>query len=395
MKPQALQGIRVLDLTQIYQGPYASFLMAMAGAEVIKIEPIGGERTRRGGGVDTPLAFAMLNSNKKSITLDLKSARGKELLLSLVEKADMLIENYAAGTMDRLGLGWDVLRARNPRLIYGSANGYGSYGPDWDQLAMDHTVQAMSGMMSITGEDGGPPARSGGQVCDFMGGIHFYGALMTALLGRERTGVGTIIESAMLEAIYFNISSEYSHYHRTGEIPPRRGDKSAGLTTPYGRYECKDGGWVALIIVSEAQWKSLARLIGRPELADDPAYDGNPNRNPKEPEINDMITAWTITQTRDEAYEKMKAARIPVAPVRDVEEVMNDRHLHARGMLNRMRHPYMGDVVLPSSPLRLFEYETSPLQFFPEIGADKRAVLGELLGLDDAAIDELSRSGVI
>jgi CoA:oxalate CoA-transferase len=122
MKPQPLQGIRVLDLTQIYQGPYASFLMAMGGAEVIKIEPLGGERTRRGGGKDTPLAFAMLNSNKKSLTLDLKSPRGKELLLSMVEKADMLIENYAAGTMDRLGLGWDVLRARNPRLIYGSAH---------------------------------------------------------------------------------------------------------------------------------------------------------------------------------------------------------------------------------------------------------------------------------
>ena len=164
MKPQPLAGIRVLDLTQIYQGPYASFLMAMGGAEIIKIEPIGGERTRRGGGTETPLAFAMLNSNKKSLTLDLKSQKGKDLLLAMVEKADMLIENYAAGTMDRLGLGWDVLRSRNPRLIYGSANGYGSSGPDWDQLAMDHTVQAASGMMSITGEEGGPPARSGGQV---------------------------------------------------------------------------------------------------------------------------------------------------------------------------------------------------------------------------------------
>lgn len=394
MKPQPLQGIRVLDLTQIYQGPYASFLMAMGGAEVIKIEPIGGERTRRGGGKDTPLAFAMLNSNKKSLTLDLKSERGKELLLSMVEKADVLIENYAASTMDRLGLGWDVLRARNPRLIYGSANGYGSFGPDWDQLAMDHTVQAMSGMMSITGEDGGPPARSGGQVCDFMGGIHFYGALVTALLGRERTGVGTMVESAMIEAIYFNISSEYSHYHRTGEIPPRRGDKSAGLTTPYGRYECKDG-WVALIIVSEAQWKSLCRLIGRPELADDPAYEGNPNRNPMEPEINEMISAWTRTQTRDEAYEKMKAARLPIGAVRDVEEVMHDPHLHARGMLNTMQHPYMGEVVLPSSPLRLFDYETSPLQFFPEPGADGRAVLNELLGLSDGDLDDLASSGVI
>lgn len=394
MKPQPLAGIRVLDLTQIYQGPYASFLMAMGGAEIIKIEPIGGERTRRGGGTETPLAFAMLNSNKKSLTLDLKSQKGKDLLLAMVEKADMLIENYAAGTMDRLGLGWDVLRARNPRLIYGSANGYGSSGPDWDQLAMDHTVQAASGMMSITGEEGGPPARSGGQVCDFMGGIHFYGALVTALLGRERTGLGTRVESAMIEAIYFNISSEYSHYHRTGEIPPRRGDKSAGQTTPYGRYECKDG-WVALIIVSEPQWKSLCKLVGRPELADDPEYEGNPMRNPKEEEINEMISAWTRTQTRDEAFEKMKAARLPVAPVRNVEEVMNDRHLHARGMLNRMQHPYMGEVILPSSPLRLFEYETSPLEFFPEIGAHSAEILSDLLGMTEADVKALADEGVI
>ncbi len=227
-----------------------------------------------------------------------------------------------------------------------------------------------------------------------MGGIHFYGALVTTLLGRERTGLGTRVESAMIEAIYFNISSEYSHYHRTGEIPPRRGDKSAGLTTPYGRYECKDG-WVALIIVSEPQWKNLCKLIGRPELADDPAYEGNPNRNPMEEEINEMISAWARTQTRDEAFEKMKTARLPVAPVRNVEEVMNDRHLHARGMLNRIRHPYMGDVVLPSSPLLLFEYETSALQFFPEIGADSASVLGDLLGMTDADVQALADEGVI
>lgn len=394
MKPQALEGIRVLDLTQIYQGPYATFLMAMAGAEVIKIEPPGGERTRRGGGEATPLAFAMLNSNKKSLTLDLKKPRAKELLLSMVEKADVICENFAPGTMERLGLGWEVLSARNPRLIYGAANGYGSFGPDWDQLAMDHTIQAASGIMSITGETGGPPARAGGQVCDFMGGIHFYGALMTALLGRERTGAGTRVESAMIEAIYFNISSEYSHYHRTGEIPPRRGDKSAGQTAPYGRYECTDG-WVALIVVSEPQWKSLCRLVGREDLADDPAYEGAPNRHAHEDEINAMISAWTREQTREEVFQKMRAARLPVAPVRDVAEVMADPHLHARGMLHRMHHPYMGDVVLPTSPLRLFEYETSPLQFFPEPGADSAAVLGEWLGLDAGAVEGLRGDGVV
>lgn len=394
MKPLPLAGIRVLDLTQIYQGPYATFMMAMGGAEVIKIEPPGGERTRRGGGENTPLAFAMLNSNKKSITLDLKRQRAKDLFLDMVEHADMVTENFAPGTMDRLGIGWEAMRARNPKLIYGSANGYGSFGPDWDQLAMDHTVQAASGIMSVTGEEGGPPARAGGQVCDIMGGAHFYGALVTALLGRERTGEGTRVESAMVEAIYFNISSEYSHYHRTGEIPPRRGDKSAGQTAPYGRYQCTDG-WVALIVVSEPQWKSLCRLLGREELADDPAYAGPVLRNGREEEINGMISDWTRDQSREAVFAKMRAARLPVAPVRDVAEVMNDRHLHERGMLNRMAHPYMGDVVLPSSPLRLFDYERPPVEFFPEIGANNQDVLADLLGMSEGDVQALAADGVI
>lgn len=394
MKPLPLAGIRVLDLTQIYQGPYATFMMAMGGAEVIKIEPPGGERTRRGGGENTPLAFAMLNSNKKSITLDLKRQKAKDLFLDMVEHADMVTENFAPGTMDRLGIGWEAMRARNPKLIYGSANGYGSFGPDWDQLAMDHTVQAASGIMSVTGEAGGPPARAGGQVCDIMGGAHFYGALVTALLGRERTGEGTRVESAMVEAIYFNISSEYSHYHRTGEIPPRRGDKSAGQTAPYGRYQCTDG-WVALIVVSEPQWKSLCRLLGREELADDPAYAGPVLRNGREEEINGMISDWTRDQSREAVFAKMRAARLPVAPVRDVAEVMNDRHLHERGMLNRMAHPYMGDVVLPSSPLRLFDYERPPVEFFPEIGANNKDVLADLLGMSEGDVQALAADGVI
>ena len=391
MSLQPLHGIRVLDLTQIYQGPYASFLLAMSGAEVIKIEPLGGERTRRGGGAETPLAFAMLNSNKKSLTLNLKEQRGKELLLAMVTKADLLIENYAAGTMDRLGLGWDVLHAANPKLIYGAAHGY---GPEWDQLAMDHTIQAASGMMSVTGEAGGPPARSGGQVCDIMGGIHFYGALVTALLGRERTGLGTRVESAMIEAIYFDLSSEYSHYHRTGEVPPRRGDKSAGMTAPYGRYECSDG-WIALICVSEPQWHSIARLMGREDLVNDPEYAGAPNRFNHEDEINAMISAWASERTRDEAFAEMRDARIPVAPVRDIAEAMANPHLHARGMLHNMQHPYMGDVVLPSSPLRLLDYERLPVQFFPEAGADSQSVLGELLGLSEAEVAALAKDKVI
>ena len=152
MQGKPLEGIRVVDLTQIYQGPYAAFLMAMAGAEVVKVEPLTGERMRGAGGARTPMAFAMLNSNKKSVTLDLKHEKGKELLKALVNEADVLLENFAPGTMDRLGIGWDVLREINPKLIYGCGTGYGLSGPDFDLLAMDHTIQAASGIMSVTGD---------------------------------------------------------------------------------------------------------------------------------------------------------------------------------------------------------------------------------------------------
>lgn len=394
MQAQPLQGVKVLDLTQIFQGPYASFLMAMAGAEIVKVESHAGDRIRRGGGVDTPLAFAMLNSNKKCVTLDLKHPKGKEILKSMAKEADVMMENFAAGTMDRLGLGWEVMREVNPRLIYGTATGYGVTGPDMDQLAMDHTVQAAAGVMSVTGETGGPPARAGGTPSDIMGGIHFYAGILSALLGRNVTGKGTRVEVAMQEAMYFVLSSEYAAYHRTGELPERRGDKTAANSAPYGRYECKDG-WIALIVVSEPQWHRLTELVGRPELAHDPEYASPALRYRFEAEINEMIGAWAKARTKDEAYHAIRDARIPVAPVRDVVEVMNDPHMHERGMLHRMSHPYIGDIILPSSPIRLSEFPPSEIEFFHEPGADNREVYSDWLGLSEAEIETLTNEKVI
>jgi crotonobetainyl-CoA:carnitine CoA-transferase CaiB-like acyl-CoA transferase len=394
MQQTPLSGIKVLDLTQIFQGPYAAFLMAMAGADVVKVEPPGGERMRQGGGAKTPLSFAMLNSNKRSITLDLKNPRGKELLKDMAREADVLLENFAAGTMDRLGLGWEVMHAINPRLIYGSATGYGLSGPDRDLLAMDHTVQAASGLMSITGEAGGPPARAGGTPCDIMGGIHLYAGVLQALLGRNATGKGTLVEVAMIEAMYFTLASDLAGYHRTGALPERRGDKTPANTAPYGRYRCKDG-WFALICVSEAQWERLLDVVGRPELKGDPGYGSREKRHAREAEINAMIEAWSATLTRDEAFAILRESRVPVAPIRNLEDVKNDPHMHARGTLQHATHPVMGEIVLPNPPIRLSEYERPPLQFFHEPGEDSAAVLQDWLGLDDAAIADLREAHVV
>lgn len=391
---QTLTGIRVLDLTQIYQGPYCAFLMAMAGAEIVKVEPHGGERLRRGGGKETPLAFAMLNSNKRSLTLNLKHERGKAVFKSLAECADVVLENFAPGVMDRLGLGYDVLKQLNPRLIYGSATGYGLSGPDRDQLAMDHTIQAVSGIMSLTGEEGGPPSRSGGTPCDIMGGIHLYAGIMEALLARERTEKGTLVEVAMIEAMYFTLSSDLTYLAATGELPKRRGDRTNTTTTPYSRYPCKDG-WIALISVAEVHWIRILEVIGRTDLIGNPDYEGTPNRYAREAEINAMITAWTESRPQDEVIQAMREKKIPVAPVRNLDTVRNDPHMHERGMLKRMSHPDLGDVVLPRSPIRMSEFEMSELTFFPQPGADSATVLDEWLGMTPDDIAALKADGVI
>ena len=391
---QVLEGIRVLDLTQIYQGPYAAFLLAMAGADVVKVEPPGGERMRRGGGKETPVAFAMLNSNKQSLTLNLKHDDGKALFLSLAEKADIVMENFAPGTMDRLGIGYDILARINPRMIYASATGYGLSGPDRDQLAMDHTIQASSGIMGVTGEIGGPPARAGGTPCDIMGGIHLHAGILQALLGRGRNGKGALVEISMQESMYFVLASEFSYLHATGELPPRRGDKTNTVTTPYGRYECSDG-WIAVISVAETHWCRILEVIGRADLIGDPDYADNKNRHAREDKINQMIGDWCRGLTQKEAFAIMREKKIAVAPIRNLKDVCDDRHMHERGMLQNVEHPYMGPMVLPNSPIRLSEFETSELRLYSEPGADGAAVLGDWLAMDGQTIAGLAKRGVI
>ena len=287
-----LAGLKIIDLTQIYQGPYAAFLFAMAGADVIKVEPTNGERLRGAGGAKTPLAFAMLNSNKKSITLNLRDDEGKKLLRKLVRDADILLENYAPGVMDRLGVGWEELKKINPNLVYGSGTGYGLSGPDKDLLAMDHTIQAASGVMSSTGDEDAPPSRSGGAPCDIMGGIHMYAGVLAALQGRAATGKGTRVEVSMLESMYFTLCSELSILHSTGEIPPRNSARSPSGVCPYGRYPCKDG-WIVIICVAEAHWHSVLDVIGKPDQKTNHDFRNSLARKKREHLVDAMINAWS------------------------------------------------------------------------------------------------------
>ncbi len=390
-----LAGITVLDFGQVYQGPYATLLMAKAGADVIKIEPPDGEPLRRralAAGEDTTLPMAMLNANKRAVTLNLKSPAGKDLLKQMAARADVLLENFSRGTLDGLGVGYDVLRQVNPRLIYATGTGFGISGPDRDILAMDSTIQAASGIMSVTGDPDGPPMKAGPALVDIMGGIHLYAAVMTALLQRITTGQGQLVEVAMQEAVYPALASSYDYHLRTGKVPPRAGNRQSALASaPYNVFRTRDG-WVSVHLITETHWQNLLRAMGRDDLLDDPRFSSNAARARNMAETEALVTAWTSGLDKAEVAAVAKRLKIPVAPVRNAVEVMNDPHMHGRGMLQRIDHPSLGPIVVPNSPLRLHGADRVEPVPSPSLGQHNREIYGDWLGLDVAALE---RAGAI
>lgn len=381
---QPLEGVTVIDLSQIYNGPYATFLMAAAGARVIKVEPPGGEPLRRRGVVGgAALPFAMLNGCKECVVLDLKSETGKAALLALVDGADVIVENYAPGTMDRLGLSAAVLQARNPRLIYASSSGFGSDGPYKSYPAMDLTVQAMAGVMHTTGFPDRPPVKAGPALCDFFAGIHLYGAIATALYDRERTGVARKLEVAMQDAVYASLSSSLGmHWGTLGQDnppPPRTGNRHGGLAeAPYNVYPTRDG-YIAIICVGEVHWRALTKAMGREDLSDDPRYTSLKSRVAAMDEVDALVSAWTSTRTKDEVFGTLMAHKVACAPVRTLDEVTNDPNMHARGALQWQDHPELGRIVVQHSPLRYAGVPLRELQPSRPLGADTETVLAGVL----------------
>ena len=390
-----LAGITVLDFGQVYQGPYATMLMARAGADVVKVEPPQGEPLRRRAppGKSTTFPIAMLNSNKRAITLNLKHARGRELLFRMAEKADVLLENFAPGVMDRLGVGWRVLHEVNPRLVYASGTGYGLSGPDRDNLAMDLTIQAVSGLIATTGFPDGPPVKAGPAVVDFISGIHLYAATITALFERERTGIGRLVEVAMQEAAYATLTSQLQAYHETGKAPSRSGNSSWGRV-PINVYPAKDG-YVAMNIAVEEHWHNLLKAMGREDMREDPRFADNAARVKHREQVDAAIAAWTQTLGKMEIFQVAKERRIPLAPVREVDEVMHDAHMHERGFLDEIEHDEIGPITVPNSPLRFHGADPAPTAPSPKLGQHNDEIYGGWLGLSADEIADLKQSGVI
>jgi CoA:oxalate CoA-transferase len=392
-----LTGLLVLDLGQIYNGPYCSFLLARAGATVIKIEPPGGENMRRravvGGAI---LPFAMLNSNKRFITLNLKSEAGRDLLRDLSVKADVVVENFAPGVMDRLGVGPQALLKRNPRLVYGAGSGFGWTGPYREYPAMDLTVQAMSGVMSITGEADGPPMKAGPALCDFFGGVHLYGAIVTALFERERTGEGRFVEVAMLDAVYPSLSSALGLWYGTqGAAPARTGNRHSGLAeAPYNVYPTNDG-WLALICVTDQHWQSLTTAMERVDLQSDERLGSLKGRVANMDEVDALVSAWTRRFGKEELFALLMRHRVPCAPVRELSEVTSDAHMRQRGTLQTIHHPTLGEIPLYAGPMRFEGSDEIEIEPSKALGADTDDILAELLGKSAADISALRQMGAV
>ncbi|RJG04515.1 CaiB/BaiF CoA transferase family protein [Noviherbaspirillum sedimenti] len=392
-----LSGITVIDLSHVYNGPYATFLMAMAGATVIKVEPFQGEHLRsRGDMGGAALPFAMLNSNKKPVTLNLKSEKGRELFKKMVKRADILVENFAPGVMNRLGIGAAELHKINPRLVYGSSSGYGKDGPYRDYPAMDLVMQAMCGVIDSTGFPEQPPVKSGAALCDFMAGIHLYAAIMTALYEREHTDKGRVVEVSMQDATYASLASNLGMLHARGDAAPARtGNRHGGLgISPYNVYRTKDG-YVVLNAPGDHHFRSILDVMGRSDLKEDPRFLTRSSRVENFAAVDELIEGWTLTLGRNDVAQRMLAEKVPCAPVRNLSEVMHDENMHARGSLQWVNHPDLGRVVLPHSPLVFEGTQRREIEPSLPLGSANEAVFGEWLGCSNDELKALKAEGVI
>jgi len=388
-----LQDIRVLDLTHFVNGPYATMLLGYMGAEVIKIEsPKWGDGMRpayrRSAEQPIGLAFALMNSNKRSITLNLKSDEGREIFKEMIRKADVVVENYEAGTMERMGLSYEVLRGLNPRVIYASSTGYGQSGPNRSLPAFDPIVQAMTGVMAVTGRPDDPPLKAGAIMADVLGATHLCAGILGAIRQRDRTGEGLIVEISMQEAVLPSMVSHISAYYGMGLRQLREGNRgSGGVITPANAYPAADG-WVVILAADNDRWRKLCQIMGRPELGEDSRYSKLSGRSRHRDEIDLLIGEWTRTKTRAELMEMLNSKDIICGVVKELQEVMTDPHLLQRGALQQLEHPQLGPITIFTSPVRFNGEPSRPRSPSPVLGADNEHVYcGELgFGAEELAL---------
>ena len=397
--PLPLDDLRVLDLTHYYNGPYATMLLSYLGAEVIKIEgPPYGDGMRslyRAEGKPFGMPFALVNSNKRAITLNLKSDEGRAIFKTLVTKADIVVENFAAGTMEKMGLGWETLRVINPRLIYASGTGYGLTGPNRNLPAFDPVVQANTGIMALTGDADGPPFKAGPAVVDILGATHLFAGILAAVRQRDRTGKGLMVELSLQESTLASLSTHIGAWYGMGFRNLRDGNHSSGsYVVPFNAYPALDG-WVMILAGDNPRWRKLCELMGRPELGEDPRYAKLSGRRNHQEAIDNIVAEWTRAKTRQAIMDDLAAHDLFGGIVKEIDEVMTDPHLHERGTLREIDHPQLGRMTIFTSPVRLNGEPNVPTSPAPTIGRDNDSFYAKELGLTPEAIATLRTNKVI
>jgi formyl-CoA transferase len=387
---KALDGIVVLDLTQYEAGPSCAQMLGWLGANVIKIEPPGGEPGRRALSESPDLDawfFLMLNNNKKGVTLDLKTAEGRAILKKMVERADVLIENFGPGSFERLGFGYDDLRRMNPRIISGSVKGFGSTGPYANYKSFEMIAQAMGGAMSVTGTGDGPPTKVEAGLGDTGAGLHLAIGILAAIVQRQTTGVGQRIEVAQQDAVLNLVRIHFREHYSTGKPVPRRGNRSPG-GAPSSLYRCRPFGpndYVFIHCATLEMWKIFSKILGRPELGDDPALADRMGRVARNDELDALVEGWTEKRTKHEVMETLGDAGIPCGAVLDSGEVFTDPSLLHRRMVVDLEHPARGRYPMPGNPVRMSDSPTE-VKRAPMLGEHNAEVFGQWLGL---SADEL------
>jgi formyl-CoA transferase len=317
------------------------------------------------------------------------------LLKRLVGRVDVLLENFSPGTMARYGVGSEALRAENPRLIYAASTGFGGTGPYRDYLGMDITLQAMTGVMTITGQDGAPPTKAGPALADFMGGVHLFGAIVAALYQRSATGEGTVVDISMQDCLFPALSTALGAYFLAGHQPPRTGNRHPALSAaPYNVYRTADGH-VAIICIREGHWRNLTAAMGRPDLLEREDFADMAARCRHMDALDAEVESWTATLPKEDVFRIAQEHDVICAPVQSLEEVVNDQQLHARGTLEWMEHPTLGRIAICHSPLRWEGAELPELTQVPDLGAHNRDLYCGLFGLTEDELAALEHNGAI
>jgi crotonobetainyl-CoA:carnitine CoA-transferase CaiB-like acyl-CoA transferase len=392
-----LAGITVLDLTRVLSGPYCTMLLADMGARVIKIEqPRKGDDTRAWGPpfIGTESAyFLSINRNKESLTLDLKSPAAQPIVARLLEKADVIVENFRPGAMARLGLDYPSIAKRHERIVYCSISGFGQTGPRRDEPGYDAVIQAEGGLMSITGNADGPPFRLGVAISDIVAGMFAFQGIAMALFARERTGRGQLVDVGMLEATAALLTYQSGSYFATGVAPQRLGNRHPTIV-PYETFAASDGDFV-VAVGNDGLWRTFCRACGLDALGEDPRYATNHQRVVAYDELRPVIAKRLLTRSRADWIATLGAAGVPCGSVRDVGEVIEDPHLAARDMIQPVEHPTLGQVRVLGVPIKLSDTPGAVRSAPPMLGQHTDAILTGDLGFSQDEVGKMRGNGVI